>query len=414
MPSLFRAEVFKGEVTARFGAVVVPTPLSLWSLTVLTLILLIAIATYFWLGHYTRKVTVEGYLLPTKGLVQLYAPQQGIVSEREIEQGAKVKAGEALMVITVPRSSTSAANVNEALTQAAEQSETAIHTQMTEATALEKSQEASYRTNLDNLRANLSEERAQLDTQKKVLGILAARQKKYATLEGTGLISELDIKNAEQAWLTQQAQVQALEQSITQAEGQIQSTQFQLAQAKINLQNQLAQYQQTLSTAEQQLTQYQAGDNFVLKAPVAGTVSAMLVHTGQTVSPQTPLVTLMPAGSKLEARLLVPASAMGFVKVGQKVRMRYDAFPYENFGTYQGRITKVSDAVFTPSELPVPLAIQTAVYPVEVTLDSQDVMAYGHPVALQPGMSLSADVLLARERIIQWLFEPLYSLKGKL
>ena len=228
------------------------------------------------------------------------------------------------------------------------------------------------------------------------------------------MISELDIRNAEQAWLEQVAKVQALEQSITQATGQIQSTQFQLAQAKINLQNQLAQYQQSLSTAEQQLTQYQAGDNFVLKAPVDGTVSAMLVQPGQTVSPQTPLVILMPTGSQLEARLLIPAGAMGFVKVGQKVRLRYDAFPYQNFGTYQGRVTQVSNAVFTPSELPGPLAINAAVYPVEVALDSQDVMAYGHPVALQPGLSLSADVLLARERIIQWLFEPLYSLKGKL
>lgn len=410
---LFRKEVFEHKTAATFGSALVPTPLSIWFLSALTLILLIAIGAYLWWGQYARKVTVEGYLLPTKGLVRLYAPEQGIVSERKVRQGGHVHAGDTLMVITVPRSSTSAANVNQALAQAAEQSETAIRTQMTEAKALEQSQEASFKTNLTNLRTNLGEQRAQLDTQKKLLAILAARQKKYATLEGSGMMSEVDIKNAEQAWLQQEAQVQTLEQSITQAEGQIQSAQFQLAQAKINLQNQLAQYQQTLSTAEQQLTQYQAGDNFVLTAPTDGTVSAVLVQPGQTVSPQTPLVTMMPTGSKLEARLLVPASDVGFVKVGQTVRLRFDAFPYQNFGIYHGRVTEVSDAVFTPSELPVPLAINTAVYPVEVMLDSQDVMAYGRPTALQPGMSLSADVILARMRLIQWIFEPIYSLRGK-
>jgi len=121
----------------------------------------------------------------------------------------------------------------------------------------------------------------------------------------------------------------------------------------------------------------------------------------------------MPAGAKLEARLLVPTRAMGFVKIGQKVRLRYDAFSYQHFGIYHGTVRQISDAVFTPSELPVPLAMGEPVYPVDVTLSSQDVSAYGHLVPLQPGMSLSADVVLNRERLIQWIFEPIYSLRGK-
>ncbi|HEX5340358.1 MAG TPA: HlyD family efflux transporter periplasmic adaptor subunit [Gammaproteobacteria bacterium] len=391
-----------------------PSPLPIKILSIFVLLTFAALTSYAYWGHYTRKVTVLGYLLPDKGLVRLYAPQQGIVSQREAEQGMYVHSGDVLLVISTKRSSTGAADVNTTLAEASQRSQAAIQTQITQTQALGTTQEYALKASISNLNVNLSEEHAQLATQRKLLSILDERQKKYASLSGSGLIPEMDIKNAEQARLEQLAKVQTLEQSITQLAGRIQAARFKLAQAKYDTQNQIAQYQQALSQADQQLTQYQAGDNIVLKAPVDGTVSAMLVQPGQTVSASMPLVTLMPAGAKLEARLLIPTRAMGFVKVGQEVRLRYDAFPYQHFGLYRGKVTQISDAVFTPSELPVPLPVGEPVYPVDVTLVSQDVAAYGHPVPLQPGMSLSADVVLNRERLIQWVFEPVYSLKGKI
>jgi membrane fusion protein len=414
MSSLFRKESLTHKATKYFGGTIVPTPLPAQLLSVLILLFLGAIALYFWWGHYTRKVTVLGYLLPDKGLVRLYAPQQGIVSDRKVSQGDHVHVGDVLLVISTKRSSTSEADVNTALAEASQRSKTAIQSQIAQTQALETNQKSAQKANISNLKANVNEERAQLVTQRKLLSIFDERQKKYASLSGSGLIPEVEIKNAEQAQLEQLAKVQTLQQSITQLAGQIQAARFKLAQTKYDNQNQIAQYQQALSQTDQQLTQYQAGNSIVLKAPVDGTVVAMLVQPGQTVSASTPLVTLMPAGAKLEARLLVPTRAMGFVKVGQTVRMRYDAFPYQHFGIYHGKVSQISDAVFTPSDLPVPLPVGESVYPVEVTLASQDVSAYGHPVPLEPGMSLSADVALNRERLIQWIFEPLYSLKGKI
>jgi membrane fusion protein len=414
MSGLFRKEALERKAINHFGRAAMFVPLSVSLMSVLALLILVTATFYLWWGHYTRKVTVLGYLLPDKGLVRLYAPQQGIISDRKVGQGDYVHAGDVLLVISTKRSSTGAADVNTALAQASQRSQTAIQSQIVQTQALETNLENAQKANISNLKTNLSEERAQLVTQQKLLSILNDRQKKYASLSGTGLIPEVEIKNAEQARLEQFAKVQTLEESITQLVGQIQTARFKLAQTKYDSQNQIAQYQQALSRADQQLTQYQAGDNIVLKAPVDGTVAAMLVQPGQSVSVSTPLVTLMPAGARLEARLLIPTRAMGFVKLGQVVRLRYDAFPYQHFGIYRGKVSQISDAVFTPSELPVPLPVGESVYPVEVTLSSQDVNAYGHPVPLEPGMSLSADVELNRERLIRWLFEPLYSLKGKI
>ena len=52
-------------------------------------------------------------------------------------------------------------------------------------------------------------------------------------------------------------------------------------------------------------------------------------------------------------------------------------------------------------------------YRVTVVLDKQAVTAFGKPEPLKPGMLLDADVLGEKRRLIEWVFEPLYSLKGK-
>ena len=52
-------------------------------------------------------------------------------------------------------------------------------------------------------------------------------------------------------------------------------------------------------------------------------------------------------------------------------------------------------------------------YRITVQLDRQDVPAYGAPQSLAPGMQLDADVLLDRRRLIEWIFEPVLGIAGR-
>ena len=62
-------------------------------------------------------------------------------------------------------------------------------------------------------------------------------------------------------------------------------------------------------------------------------------------------MTLVPAGALLEARLYGPSRAIGFVRPGQRVLLRYDAYPHQKFGHYAGTVTAVSRATVSPGEL---------------------------------------------------------------
>jgi len=118
----------------------------------------------------------------------------------------------------------------------------------------------------------------------------------------------------------------------------------------------------------------------------------------------------MPESSKLVAQLMVPSSAVGFIRPGDQVQLRYQAFPHQKFGHYPGSVMQVS-----PSAIPDPAGgAGPPVYRVLVSLESQSVLAYGERETLRPGMLVDADILGERRRIIEWVFEPLYAIEGRL
>lgn len=90
--------------------------------------------------------------------------------------------------------------------------------------------------------------------------------------------------------------------------------------------------------------------------------------------------------------------------------MRYRAFPYQKFGQHLGRVRDVSRSAVSPGEVSRHLGqdIKEPRYRVIVALDGQSVLAYGQEEMLRPGMTLDADILLDRRRLIEWVLEPLF------
>ncbi|MNV81460.1 Colicin V secretion protein CvaA [compost metagenome] len=127
------------------------------------------------------------------------------------------------------------------------------------------------------------------------------------------------------------------------------------------------------------------------------------------------MLSLLPGDGRLEAELLVPSSAIGFIEPGDRVRLRYQAFPYQKFGHQEGRVSQISRSALSAAELAGKGRQEgEALYRISVVLARQSVTAYGKPEPLKPGMVLEADVMGERRQLIEWIFEPLYSLKGKL
>lgn len=129
------------------------------------------------------------------------------------------------------------------------------------------------------------------------------------------------------------------------------------------------------------------------------------------------MLTIVPSRERMQAELLAPSTSIGFLQPGQRVLLRYSAFPYQKFGESWGTVTEVSRAALQAEELKAfvpnmpPTDQSKTFYRVTVAPDRSYVTAYGRSEPLQASMQVDARVLLDRRPIYQWVLEPLYGLR---
>jgi membrane fusion protein len=148
----------------------------------------------------------------------------------------------------------------------------------------------------------------------------------------------------------------------------------------------------------------------------------VLAEPGQSVSPASALASLIPAGAKLQAHLFAPSGAVGFVRPDQEVRLRFEAFPYQKFGHQGGHVLQVSRTPLAAPELAgLSLSAPTGaghsaepMFRITVEMDESQLRNFGGNQPLVAGMRMQADVLLERRRLIEWLFEPVLGLSGRI
>ena len=171
--------------------------------------------------------------------------------------------------------------------------------------------------------------------------------------------------------------------------------------------------EQQVAQQQSRLAELSHQQKSVLIASVAGTVSTLQLKAGQQVSDGQLALSLLPENPQLEAVLYLPTAAIGFVATGQEARLRYHAYPYQRFGIFTGTVVDISDTVLLPTDLPE-LALPGPSFRVRVKLPSQTVLAYQKALPLKAGMTLEADLVTEKRSLMQWLFDPVYSLRGQI
>lgn len=105
-------------------------------------------------------------------------------------------------------------------------------------------------------------------------------------------------------------------------EQELSALQSQLAELPLDTSAKTHQLRGQIAQLDAQLAQSEAAAGTVLRAPSAGVISALLVKAGENVTSGQPLLSILPKGSSLEAELLVPSNAIGFVRPGSRVVLR--------------------------------------------------------------------------------------------
>ena len=415
---LFRPEALEHRERDWLGSIQLIRPVSLAVLTSVALLVALALAAYLTLGEYTRKARVSGYLVPDRGVIRLVAPQPATVIESLVAEGRAVRRGDVLFVLAVGQATLSGD------TQAAVQSSIASRALSLQGAArqrgaLEQNQLAAIDRQIDEMQRELVSMKAEVELQGQRLTLAQQAQAQYESLRNDNFVSSAQVRTKAEEVLNVKAQLQGLERQRAGRLREIAALQAQRRELPLQAQAAQGAIDRDLAALAQQAAENEARRRIVVRAPQDGVVSGVLAEPGQTVTPAVALASLLPADAKLQAQLFAPSSAVGFVRPNQAVELRYQAFPYQKFGHQSGAVVQVSRSPLQASELAglaLPAALSASgepLYRITVALDRQSVAAYGEPQALAPGMQLEADVLLDRRRLIEWLFEPVLGIAGR-
>jgi membrane fusion protein len=236
---------------------------------------------------------------------------------------------------------------------------------------------------------------------------------RYGELLAQSLVSQEMVTEKSQDLLEQQGKLHALERSRISLRQEAETLHAQIDALRLKAQTQQSAITRDMSLLTQERTEYESRRTFVVTAPSDGTATAVLAELGQAASPGQALVSILPENTQLTAHLIVPSQSIGFLALDQVVALRYQAFPYQRFGSYRAHVAEISKTLIMPNEAALPIALTQPAYRVTVALDSQVVKAYGRDLPLQVGMLVDADIWLDTRKLYQWVLDPLYSVLGR-
>lgn len=414
--SLFRQEVLKARQGSWLGDIAIASPLARWVLLTLAAALGASVVLFLFFGHYTRRESVVGQLVPSGGLLGIAAPGPGTITRVLVREGDRVQAGEVLLEISSNQDDSALGDTHLLVGRQLQLQRQRLESDLATQRQLAAQQIDALQDKARLLEAQLAQVTDQVGLQKQQVAGAQALLERIRPLGAKGYVSALQIQQQEASVLEARTQYKTLIRQQLDARQALAAVRQQMTQLPLDGATRQNETERQLATVRQSIAQNEVQRAVLLRAPRDGTVSAVVAKPGQNVAAAQPLLSVLPTGSRLQALLLVPSRAIGFVEPGSRVVLRYEAFPYQKFGQQYGRIADISRSALSPAEVGVLVGQQARepLYSVQVDLDRQSVPAYGNVEPLKAGMALQADILMERRSLIEWVFEPLYGIGRRL
>jgi membrane fusion protein len=384
-----------------------PPPWAARGLASILLILFAVAAIASILVHVPETVTTAFVLTPVRGTDPVRAFKGGIVTDVRTSDARAIGAGEVMFVIASPpvgdrasewqslKAQLDGADARLANTRARYGSEQKARIE----------EEAAQKGRLQSLDRTIQKNTEELG----IAGELAERQKR--TYE-EGVSSWMDLARlrleinrleveAEQA----KAERENTRRTIDRLQHESQAKQSEFQEAERSLEEETAKARIRKAILDKEVVQ--TGSELTVAAPCAGSVLKLHVQSaGTTVREGDLLAEVACSGEKLQAELSLPQDGIALVRVGQPVKLLYDAFPYQRYGVRLATVSWVSPASVAEKN--------GNAFRVFADLKDDTVLVRGQKRPVAAGMGGRARVIVGRRSLVSYAFEPLRQLKESL
>lgn len=412
---LFRQEALEAKKTKVLGSVALYCPPFRWLIITLVCALVAVLITFCIFGSYTKRETAKGVLVPENGMMTITAMTAGTVITLPAHEGDRLEKGAQVASIS-SEISTRFGQTREAIARQLDLQQEGLKQQLSNLEQLN----AETLKSLQEKASLLQQQSVELDTiyrqRTEQIGLAKKQLDKARAMRAEGYASNTEVEKQQNDMLDASVRLQDVARQRIDVRQQLSQARQQLREQPITYSQQKNDIKQKLSEIAQSMMENESRRSVDLRTPERGTVSAVLVKQGQIVSAGQTLAIILPGNAHLQARIMLSSRAVGFIRPGQRVVLRYQSFPWQTFGQQYGTVKDISTSALSPQEISTITGdsqVQEPMYQVKVAVDHQTVLAYGKEVSLRAGSGLEADFIVDKRRIYQWVLEPLNAL-GKM
>lgn len=412
--SLFRKEAVDHK-TYRFAskAALVP-PLSFTAISLFVSLVATAVVAFVFFGKYSPKDTVRGYVTTTTGGVEVYAQSAGTILALHVTEGDAVAKSQELLTLGTSRAVGHSATISEDVIEALQAEQEDLQFQAQREREASVVQERGIKNEIESLRTRLALLSNQHEELLVGLEISQRALERLTTPEVSEFVSSEDRDEARSAIVEYNLRLKGLDLIADSTRSDIRRNEQRLVEIPVLREARQAEMRVKHHELSMRITENMGRSSQHVLAPTDGVVSGLLVRAGQTISSSSPILNIIPEVGDYYVEVLVPTRTIAFVRPGAPVKIRYDAYPHQKFGTHQGVVESVSRTTVLPNDKRFRIRIAEPVYIARVRIAHQRVEVEGEAQPLQSGMTLTADVLRDQRRVVEWLFDPLISATKRL
>ncbi len=386
-----------------------------WLVFSISIVIVASFILYVTFGSYTRREIVYGEVVMQPHPIILSASKSGYISESYIKINQPVKKGDPLFKITLDRI-TDSGNVGI-------NSINAIKAQLKKLSEIITLVKNNQTETLTNLQKQIDKNRKIYNETKIYLNEVSASTEeyritleKYEKLMKKGYSSNDEVALQRSRYFDQKSLRNNLQEKLIQQETVIIGLENEIESRRTDFQNQIIRYELQQNDLEIRLLEFESVSELIVNAPLDGLIESISATVGQIIREEDALAQLIPA-NKGEYQLVmwVPNSAISFVKPENKISIRYEAFPFEKFGQFDGTIKYISTVPASLQELAFYKNVPSTdpnnpLYKIVVEIPDQNV-SYNHTsLAFLSGMKAEATLFLEKRKLYEWMFLPFYGL----
>lgn len=389
-----------------------------WTVATGSLLFIAAFLLFIIEGTYTRRVNVVGEVTTWPRAVNIYSGVQGFVVNQFVHEGQMIRKGEPVYQIDVSKSTRSGV--------VSENQRRDIESQLVRVDNIIQRLEESKKITLDSLekqRLQYSEafQRSSdiIRRAQEGINIMQSNMENYRHYQARGLINKDQLTNQVALYYQQQNNLLGLSGQNEQNALQLTSLESQIQTQAADFDNRIYQVELQRYELQKELVETDVGGEIVVRALLDGRIDSMSVTIGQMVNPGDSLLQVIPKNIENYYLILwVPNDVVPYLKSGDRVNLRYEAFPAEKFGQFQATVTTVTRTPASTQEMLTyhgapknTLDASVPWYKVIVKPEQQSIVYAGKSLPLENGMKAKSTLFLEKRKIYQWMLSPFYDMK---